>query len=66
MWLIDVFSLYLYGLKAMAVVLAIIILISGIDDLFIDIVYWVRRLWRFVAVYSRHERFDARTLHKLH
>ena len=64
MWLIDVFSLYLYGLKGIALALAIIIFVSGVDDLFIDVVYWMRRLWRAVTVYSRHQRFHARTLYQ--
>ena len=62
MWLVDMFSLYLYGLKAVALVLAITIFISGLDDLFIDAVYWTRRLWRALAVYSRHEHFDSSIL----
>ena len=45
MWLIDTFSLYLYGLRFIAVVLAVLMLISGLDDIFIDVVYWGRRLW---------------------
>jgi adsorption protein B len=65
MWAIDAFSLYLYGLKAIAVALAVIILVSGLDDLFIDAVYWWRRFWRFLTVFSRHKRFDHRTLYSL-
>ena len=65
MWLIDAFSLYLYGLKHLAVALAIIILISGLDDLFIDAVYWLRRMWRALTVYGRHKPFDPQALHQL-
>ena len=65
MWLIDAFSLYLYGLKYVALALAIVILVSGVDDLFIDVVYWMRRMWRAVRVYSRHSRFEARALHQI-
>ena len=65
MGLMDVFDLYLHGLKLMAVVLGVILLISGLDDLFIDIAYWARRLWRLLTVYGRHARFDARALQKL-
>lgn len=65
MWLADAFSVYLYSLKAIAVVLAVILLISGLDDLFIDAAYWTRRLWRFFMVYGRHLRFDLRALRKL-
>ncbi len=65
MWLIDSFSLYLYALKYVALALAAVILISGLDDLFIDVVYWTRRLWRAITVYSRHKRFESGTLHQL-
>ncbi|HMN22158.1 MAG TPA: glycosyl transferase family protein [Ottowia sp.] len=56
MWWVDYVSAYLYGLKAVALVLAVIILISSLDDLFIDLVYWSRRLWRRLTVYRRHAR----------
>ena len=65
MWLIDAFSIYLYGLKYVALFLAIVIFASGIDDLFIDIVYWTRRAWRALRVYTRHQRFDAKALHQI-
>ncbi|MDO5625375.1 MAG: cyclic di-3',5'-guanylate-activated glycosyltransferase NrfB [Pseudomonadota bacterium] len=65
MWWLDVFTLYLYGLKAVAIVVAAVILISGLDDLFIDITYWVRRVWRALTVYSRHKRMDPHALHAI-
>ena len=65
MGLMDVLFLYLHGLKLMAVVLAVIVLVSSLDDLFIDAAYWTRRLWRSLTVYSRHPRFDFRALYKL-
>ena len=60
MWSVDYVSAYLYGLKSVALVLAAIILISSLDDLFIDLVYWGRRLWRRATVYRRHARTDGR------
>ncbi len=42
-WLLDVFATWLYGLKVIAITLAVIMFISGLDDFFIDVVYWVRR-----------------------
>ncbi len=63
MWWVDVFATYLYGLKLVAVTVAVVILVSGIDDLFIDIVYWARRFWRAVTVYRVHDRMGARELH---
>jgi adsorption protein B len=64
MWLVDVFATYLYGLKLIAVTLAVLILISGLDDLIIDIVYWVRRCWRAATVYRSHDRLDYRALYE--
>jgi bacteriophage N4 adsorption protein B len=58
MWSVDVFATYLYALKFIAITLAVIILISGLDDLIIDIVYWVRRGWRAATVYRAHDRLD--------
>src|SRR4029434_7613370 len=64
MWWVDVFATYLYGLKLIAIGLAIIILISGIDDLVIDVVYWARRLWRWATVYRVHDRLDPKALYE--
>lgn len=63
-WFVDYFSTYLYGLKVIAITLAILMLISGIDDLFIDIVYWVRRVWRSVTVYRNNDRLDYKALYE--
>ena len=63
MWWVDVFATYLFGLKFLAVTLAILILISSLDDLVIDVIYWVRRAWRAVTVYSAHDRLDYRELY---
>lgn len=64
MWFIDAFATYLYALKVIAIAVAIVILISGLDDLVIDIVYWVRRLWRSVTVYRVHDRLDYKALYE--
>lgn len=57
----DVLAHYLYGLKFIAVATAVLLVIGGVDDLFIDAVYWLRRLWRALTVYRRYPRagFDA-------
>ena len=62
MWWIEVFATYLYVLKLGALALAIALLISGLDDLFIDVVYWIRRAWRAVTVYRVHQRMEADAL----
>lgn len=38
--------------------------ISGLDDLFIDVIYWCRRVIRAVTVYRRHQPMDHRTLYQ--
>ncbi len=63
-WLVDYFSTYLYGLKAIAIFLAILLFISGIDDLFIDVVYWVRRFWRANTVYRKNTPLAWQALYK--
>ena len=63
MWWVDVFATYLYGLKIIAIGLAVIILISGIDDLVIDIIYWVRRVWRALVIYRSNDRLNYRALY---
>src|SRR5262249_51217298 len=63
MWWVDVFVTYLYGLKVIAIGLAVIMLISGLDDLIIDAVYWLRRAWRAAVIYRKHERLDYRAIY---
>jgi len=64
MWFVDVFATYLYGLKFIATALAVLILISSLDDLIIDIIYWVRRAWRAATVYRTHDRLDYHALYE--
>jgi adsorption protein B len=53
MWAVDLISIYLFGLKYVTILIAFIILISGIDDAFIDVSYWIRRIWRILTVYKK-------------
>lgn len=62
--MIDWFSSYLYGIKFIAITLAIMMLISGVDDLFIDIAYWSRRVFRFVTIYSHRDYMSYKELYK--
>ncbi|KAF1055005.1 MAG: hypothetical protein GAK43_00540 [Stenotrophomonas maltophilia] len=62
--LIDVLAYLLYGLKWLAIVLAALMFVLGLDDLFIDLVYWGRRLIRQVRVYSHFERADEERLYQ--
>jgi adsorption protein B len=45
---------YYQGLEYVAATVAAIILLSSLDDLFIDIWYWTRKLWRRVTVERRY------------
>lgn len=63
MWLVDAFSTYLYALKFIAIAVALLILVSGIDDLFIDASYWSRRLWRVLTVYRGNARLGHEALY---
>lgn len=62
MYWVDYLSLYLYGLKYIVIVVAIFITFSGLDDLLIDLVYWIRWLLRRLTVYRRHARADQSLL----
>lgn len=63
MWWIDVFSTYLYGLKLIAIGVSVLILISSIDDLFIDVAYWWRRAHRALTVYRDNKRLGHAALY---
>ncbi len=45
-------------------IVAVAVLICGCDDLFIDIVYFGRSLWRRAFVYTRHDRATAQSLRR--
>lgn len=46
---------YLYALDLLAVITALLILVSSLDDSFIDVYYWVRTIWRWATVKSRYQ-----------
>ena len=48
---IDALTYYLCGLRGLTWVLAVVLLVLGFDDLFIDILYWVRRVVRYFGFY---------------
>jgi adsorption protein B len=62
MYVVDIFSSYLFVLKYLAIFIAIVISISSMDDLVIDIVYWVRRFIRSITVYRRHPKMQYSSL----
>ncbi len=63
MWWLDAFSTYLYGLSVVVTAIALLMLASGLDDLFIDIVYWLRWLWKSLVIYRRHEHTNYHELY---
>jgi len=63
LWFVDGMAMLLYGLKWVAVVLALLMLAFGLDDLFLDSVYWLRRLWRYCSIYRDTPRADEQRLY---
>jgi adsorption protein B len=45
---------YYAGLEILAAIVAVVIFVSSLDDLFIDIWYWGRRLYRFITSQRRN------------
>jgi adsorption protein B len=45
---------YYAGLEILAAIVAIVIFVSSIDDLFIDIWYWARRIYRHLSLQRRN------------
>ncbi|MDT8410333.1 MAG: glycosyl transferase family protein [Wenzhouxiangellaceae bacterium] len=59
MFLVDLTADYLLFLKYVAIVTAVLLAVLGLDDLFLDIAYWIRRIWRALTVYRKHKRADV-------
>ena len=59
---VDLLTYVLYGLKWLAIILASLMFLLGLDDLFIDIVYWGRKLIRRFRIYEKHEHADEKRL----
>lgn len=52
------------GLRELLLLVAIAFTIIGLDDFFIDLVYFTRSLWRRVGIYTRHPRASAESLRR--
>lgn len=59
----DVFVWYLLILKYILSVLMIIMAVCGLDDLIIDVYYWIRHIWREGIIYRRYGRKAAQELY---
>lgn len=53
MALTDILAGYLVWTKAMLYLAACLIIVSSLDDAFIDVYYWIRRIYREFRVYRR-------------
>lgn len=62
---LNFFSADYYSfLEVMAATVALLIFISSLDDLFIDIWYWVRRIARTLTIDKRFRKMRAEDLHE--
>lgn len=57
--IIDILSIYFFSLKVLAPLIALLILISSIDDFIIDIIYFLRHIYRQLFIYNRYPRYSA-------
>ncbi len=62
---VDFFAYVLFGLKYVAIALALLMFFLGLDDLFIDLVYWSRKLIRRWRIYDKFERADEHRLYAI-
>lgn len=62
---VDFFAYVLFGLKYVAIALALLMFVLGLDDLFIDLVYWGRKLIRRWRIYERFDRADEERLYTI-
>jgi adsorption protein B len=62
---VDFFAYVLFGLKYVAIALALLMFFLGLDDLFIDLVYWSRKLIRRWRIYDKFERADEQRLYAI-
>ena len=62
MLLIDFVAYYMFFLKGLLVFTAIVIIISSFDDLFFDVVYWVRVTRRWFVFRHKYKPLEAEAL----
>ncbi|SDT90465.1 glycosyl transferase family protein [Halopseudomonas salegens] len=59
---VELLAYVLFGFKWLAFILACALLLMGLDDLFIDLSYWLRTLWRRLRIYRRNPYADEQRL----
>lgn len=62
---IDFLTYVLFGLKILAITLASLMFLLGLDDLFIDLCYWGRKLIRRFRIYDKFEKADEKRLYEV-
>ncbi|OSQ36407.1 cyclic di-3',5'-guanylate-activated glycosyltransferase NrfB [Thalassospira mesophila] len=63
--LVDILIYVFYALKFVVILLAGTIFLLGLDDLFIDVVYWTRTWFRYFRIYDRHAPADQKRLYSV-
>jgi adsorption protein B len=58
----DFFSANYRYLEIATAFVAVVVLISSIDDLFIDVRYWVREIWRKLKIWPRYKALTPEQL----
>ncbi|PKR51799.1 cyclic di-3',5'-guanylate-activated glycosyltransferase NfrB [Thalassospira marina] len=61
--LVDALIYVFFALKIVVIILAGTIFLLGIDDLFIDIVYWARTCFRHFRIYDKYAPADQKRLY---
>jgi len=62
---VDFIALYWLGIKLVLYLSAFTIFFSSLDDAFIDLYYWIRRLYRAVFIRPTHPQMDAEELYRV-
>ena len=61
---LDFFAIYWLIIKYLIYFSAFVILLSSLDDFFIDVYYWFRRLTRKFTIFRKHKKFNINELYK--
>lgn len=59
---VDLFAIYLYGVKYLALATAMVLALLSLDDFLLDMSFWGRWIWRRLTIYRRYPRAKASDL----
>lgn len=65
MELVDYLALYWLFIKGLLFFSSIIITLNSLDDLFIDIYYWVRRIYRKLVIRKKYKSLESNKLYNI-